>query len=443
MLTDRQMQSRATSNNQWFIEDAPKGHGRFMGRITKNGERFFYFRYTNSRGARVFYPLGAYDPRGVDGLTLAQARAKAGELSKLHQSGVFDLKEHLVEEGRLAEAQRMSEIAQREAEQAAQMLAISAAEARVTVSELFERWSQVELIRRKDGGREVRRMFCKDVLPRIGQLAVEDVRKGHIADVTDVLLSRGVERMAKVIFSLMRQMFRFAVDRDYIEHDPTSAIRKARIGGRNVERDRVLSDEELTILRKNIATADLARSTELAVWISLSTCCRIGELIQAKWEHVRFDSLEWYIPGENSKNARPHTVFLSAFSAARFQELNFITGSSEWCYPNRSASDHVCLKTITKQLVDRQRGNMVPMSRRAKCTHALSLSGGKWTPHDLRRTGATLMVALGVIPEVAERCLNHTEENRIKRTYQRHSYEKEMRDAWLRLGNKLTELLKL
>lgn len=50
------------------------------------------------------------------------------------------------------------------------------------------------------------------------------------------------------------------------------------------------------------------------------------------------------------------------------------------------------------------------------------------------------MVSMGVIPEVAERCLNHTEENRVKRTYQRHSYETEMKIAWQHLGAKLAEI---
>lgn len=50
------------------------------------------------------------------------------------------------------------------------------------------------------------------------------------------------------------------------------------------------------------------------------------------------------------------------------------------------------------------------------------------------------MTMLGVIPEVAERCLNHTEENKVKRIYQRHSYEKEMRTAWAVLGERLTVL---
>ena len=51
------------------------------------------------------------------------------------------------------------------------------------------------------------------------------------------------------------------------------------------------------------------------------------------------------------------------------------------------------------------------------------------------------MTALGVIPEVAERCLNHTEDNKVKRIYQRHSYTVEMTAAWSLLGEHL-EMLK-
>jgi len=41
-------------------------------------------------------------------------------------------------------------------------------------------------------------------------------------------------------------------------------------------------------------------------------------------------------------------------------------------------------------------------------------------------------IAMRVLPEVAERCLNHTEENKVKRINQRHSYENEMQQAWAR-----------
>lgn len=32
---------------------------------------------------------------------------------------------------------------------------------------------------------------------------------------------------------------------------------------------------------------------------------------------------------------------------------------------------------------------------------------GDWTPHDLRRTGATMMQALGISLDVIDRCQNH------------------------------------
>jgi hypothetical protein len=51
------------------------------------------------------------------------------------------------------------------------------------------------------------------------------------------------------------------------------------------------------------------------------------------------------------------------------------------------------------------------------------------------------MTALGVIPEVAERCLNHTEDNKVKRIYQRHSYTAEMTAAWRLLGEYLETLI--
>ena len=339
-----------------------------------------------------------------------------------------------------ARLRKQVEAAEAVATEQARLAQLQALKSRISVAELFERWAAVELIRRKDGGKEIRRMFEKDVLPTLGMLAVEDVRKGHVTAVTDALLARGVTRMAKLIFSLIRQMFRYAVDRDIIEHEPTAAIRKARIGGKPTERDRVLSEDEIRALHRQIPSAKLLQTTEAALWLALATGCRIGELLSAEWQHVRLDAREWFIPAANSKNGKPHTIHLSEFALRHFAPLQAINGASQWCFPNRDDSAHVCLKTVTKQLGDRQRGAATPMSHRSPHTNALALPGGKWTPHDLRRTGATLMTALGVLPEVAEKCLNHTEESRVKRTYQRHSYDTEKREAWRLLGERL-ELL--
>ncbi|HHK4378251.1 TPA: site-specific integrase, partial [Pseudomonas aeruginosa] len=131
----------------------------------------------------------------------------------------------------------------------------------------------------------------------------------------------------------------------------------------------------------------------------------------------------------------------SPFAIQQFKAVKAFSSASEWCYPNTKNSGPVCSKTVTKQLGDRQRlPDQGILSNRSANAQALLLPGGKWTPHDLRRTGATIMTALGVLPEVAERCLNHTEENKVKRTYQRHSYAKEMAEAWQTLGEYLQRI---
>lgn len=61
-----------------------------------------------------------------------------------------------------------------------------------------------------------------------------------------------------------------------------------------------------------------------------------------------------------------------------------------------------------------------------------------WTLHDLRRTFATNLAALGVAVHVTEKLLNHVSGTTggIVTVYQRHSYMDEMRtavDRWEKL----------
>lgn len=310
---------------------------------------------------------------------------------------------------------------------------------KVLVKDLFERWAVTDLINRKDKGAEARRMMLKDVIPFIGAFNIKDVRKVHIAEITDRLLQRGVNRMAKVVFTLTRQMFRFAVTRDLLITDPTALLSKKNVGGANVERDRILDDDEIKELAQKLSTGPLPETSTLAIWIILSTCCRIGELFKARWAHINLQTKRWCIPAENSKNGRELIISLSPFALYHFTRLHAITSSGDWCCPASRNNNHTCPKTITKQIVDRQRSEP-GLKNRTKQIGALTLSKGLWKPHDLRRTGATLMTSLGVLPEVAERCLNHMEENRVKRIYQRYTYETEKKQAWWRLGNYLEQL---
>lgn len=69
---------------------------------------------------------------------------------------------------------------------------------------------------------------------------------------------------------------------------------------------------------------------------------------------------------------------------------------------------------------------------------------GEWTPHDLRRTAATMMQRLGVVPDIIDRCQNHQMPgSRVRRHYLHHDFADEKRDAWDRLGAELERVFAL
>ncbi len=345
-----------------------------------------------------------------------------------------------VEQGRVDKLRKQVEEAQAVERHQVELARIAAeAAARRTIKDAMSQWAKMELVRRKDGGKESMRAIEKDIFPILGDVALVDVKRAMVVDVLDKVVERGARVMANHLFSDLRQFFNYAVVRDWVDAHPLAGLTKENIGGREKVRERYLPEEEIVELNQRLPAANLLRTTELAIWIMLATCCRVGELTQARWEHLDLDLGTWFIPGSNTKNAKDHHVFLSAFAMAQFQALKTLTGDSDWCLPARDGQGHVCLKSITKQIKDRVRDE--PLSNRTKATATLLLSGGSWTPHDLRRTGATLMGELGVMGEVIERCLNHVEQNKLKRIYQRHELKAEQRDAWRRLGDRLTLLV--
>ncbi len=417
-LTVKELEAITSADNGATVRDEGGLIGKVAARQSGVSVTFYYrFRW---EGKTKEMTCGTWPKKSLSDIrtTRDEARLKVSKgINPADEKRVIKIEANAKNEATIAEAKRQA--------------------ARRSVAHLFEQWAKVELARHKDGGKEARRMIGLHVLPVIGELAVADVRKGHIAEVLDPMLTRGTPRMAKVILGKMRQMFRFALERDLIEADPTATFKKSKVGGKDVERDRVLSEDEIRELARKAPDAALPYTTETAIWIQLSTCCRIGELLAARWEHVDPDAGTWFIP--DSKTGKPHNVQLSAFAIAQFEKLKKLTGHVAWCFPNRDDTGPVDSKAVTRLIGDRQRDGDA-MSKRSPHTTALMLKGGRWTPHDLRRTGATLMTILGVLPEVAERCLNHVEENRIKRTYQRHTYTNEMREAWRLLGERL-ELL--
>ena len=452
-ITDKAMQGKPGETDRWLTQPFKRGAGVFLARITPAAKRLFYFRYTDTKGRRPFLLIGHYHPKGNNGgLTLAVAYKKASDFSSQYQSGIHDLKEYFAAE----EAKKIA--AEAQAKQQAiddQRAADIKKDGLITVRKLFERWADVELkphlgadgkrVGRKDGGQYTRAQFERRVFDCLGDVEARLVKKSDLLTILDKARAKGQLRTANMLLADLKQMFQFALARDLIERNPLDTVTKAKVGGKDVERERVLTIDEIQTLAKKLPKANLTERSSIGLWLILSTACRISELMNAEWSDVDFAASTWHLPV--TKNQRPHTIHLSAYSKKLFEQLQTMRIAetkdgeepSKWVFPNARADGPVCIKSFGKQLHDRQRPpDKEKWERRAKNTDALELPGGRWTAHDLRRTAATMMAQLGVSTDVIDECLNHKIANQVSRVYIRDRRLPEQARAFDLLGARLS-----
>lgn len=335
-----------------------------------------------------------------------------------------------------------------------------------SAKDLYDQWVRDGVLRR-DGNAALKRSFERDVLPAVGAKPVRLVSEHDVRGVLRALVARGVNRTAVEVHRNIKQMFRWAEKRQpwrrlLQDGNPAELVEIAKIVDPDYDlsniRSRVLNDEEIRELRdrfeqmerdydaapdKRRAVRPVEPETRAALWLCLSTLCRIGELLMTEWRHVDFEAGTWFVPKENVKGSRgkkrDHFVYLSPFALRQFRALQARTGSTRWCFPGRDGTSHVDVKSVSKQVGDRQhRFKQRKALRNRRNDNSLVLSGGEngeWTPHDLRRTGATMMQALGVMPDVIDRCQNHVlAGSRVRRHYLKHDFADETKQAWARLG---------
>lgn len=483
-VTDRGMQAKPGSKDAWLLQPFSRGAGVFVGRITPAGERLFYFRYTASNGQRIRFPIGSYHPKGhAGGMTVADAFQRAAALSQLYTSGIKDLREHFEAQTATAaaelEARRAAAAAETQKLEAEAAAAALEAERRLTVRQLFTRWQQTDLQPRtladgtregrKDGGAYVLAQFERHVFPSIGSKAAADLTRQDLMALLDARKAAGTLRTANVLFSDLRQMLSFAVDREIIPVNPLAGLKRAKIGGKDTERERVLSDAELRQLWAALPAARLNPRSRCALGLILATGARAGEVTGATWADANADrtrsatlravaeaaetkfgivdmaARSWHLP--DTKNQRAHTIHLSDFALTCLQELAELRELddkgelSPWLFPDRSRLQPVCVKSLGKQIADRQRPADQRLKNRSKNTEALMLPGGAWTLHDLRRTAGTLMARLGISGDVIDECLNHKIESRVRRVYVRDRRESDQQLAFDALGVRLHQII--
>jgi integrase len=164
------------------------------------------------------------------------------------------------------------------------------------------------------------------------------------------------------------------------------------------QRERVLTNEELAAVWRTCRDDDFGRIVRLL----MLTGQRRNEVGHMAWDELAGDV--WTIPASRTKNKRTHVIPLTPLA------LSLLGG-----LPTNASGRIFTIGSWSRT--------------KARLDAALGLP--RWCLHDLRRTAATGMADLGVLPHVVEAVLNHLSGTRagVAGIYNRARYSEEVRDA--------------
>ncbi len=175
-LTVKQIESAKPQDKPYKLMD---GDGLQL-RVAVDGVKTWLVRYMFD-GKERQYRLPELYGDGEGRLGLKEAREEATHIRALARKGI-DIQVKL-------DSERQAEVERQE---------IEVAESK-TLTDLFDEW--VKTVDRKDGGKELRRSFARDVFPIAGDLKLRSVHPEHIEKMLRGVVGRGSHRASVTLFA--------------------------------------------------------------------------------------------------------------------------------------------------------------------------------------------------------------------------------------------------
>ena len=300
------------------------------------------------------------------------------------------------------------------------------------VDEYLEKWARP----RKRSAGEDERILRKDVLPAWGMRKAKDIRRRDVILLLDGIVERGAPIGANRTLGVIRCMFNFAVARDLLDATPVAMVKAPAKENR---RDRVLSADEIRTLWHGLGSAAMSPAIKIVLKLQLVTAQRKGEIIGAAFSELDLKEKAWTIPAARAKNGVTHKVPLSPLALGLIEEAKSLANESGWLFPSPRGDGHTDPKAVNHAL---WRACMPPEKRpkAARYSRAPAIGLTNIVPHDLRRTAASGMTALGINRLVVSKILNHVETS-VTAIYDRHGYDAEKRHALEAWAAHLEEIL--
>ena len=226
--------------------------------------------------------------------------------------------------------------------------------------------------------------------------------------------------------SSLSAFFTWAIQEGFIDANPVSGTAKINEGR---SRERVLTQPELVQLWAALGQSNSVPLGQYGdvVRLLILTGQRRNEIAALRWDEVDFDRAVITLPPSRTKNNRTHELPLSPQAVAILQRQPRRKGQ-EFVFPNRNGGRFVNW-----------------LEGRARLDKAIAQSttnkakAQPWRLHDLRRTCATGMAELGVLPHIVEAVLNHVGGHKagVAGIYNRAKYIDEMREALVKWADHL------
>ena len=289
---------------------------------------------------------------------------------------------------------------------------------RALIDEYIEKWAKP----RKRSWKEDERILRKDVQPVWGRKKAGTIKRRDIVLLLDEIVDRGAPIQANRTLAVIRKMFNFALSRGILELSPCVQIPAP---SKENQRDRVLSDDKIRAIWLSLDDAGMIKEIQLALKLQIITGQRKGEIIGAEWSDLNLKDGWWIIPKEKSKNNLPHRVPLSSLALKILKEAKELSKGSPFLFPSPIKEN----SHITEPAIDRAIRNNREL-----------FDIDHFVPHDLRRTVASQITAMGIPRLTVSKILNHVESG-VTAVYDRHSYDKEKRVALEKWSKRLEKIV--
>ncbi len=320
-LTDTQIRQKKPKKSPYRLSD---GKGLFI-EIRPNGSKLWRYQYRIGDKQKLF-AIGSYPDT-----KLAVARDELKWARDLVRQGIDPVYERK--------------------NQKAQQIANS----QKTFKALAEQWIDKRSVKwSKKYTEQISGSFIRHVYPMIGTRPIGTLTA---TDVLDVL--EAVHFKAPTLATMIRQwvsgVFRYAIVRRLIDSDPASMLR-GEIERPPPKKKKPFTPSEIPSFLESLdeysSRSQVQRTTVIAMNLLMLTFVRTGELRQAKWNEIEWESRLWRIPVERMKMGREHLVPLSDQAIDLLKELQGITGRREWLFPNARRPKHCMANTTINRALE-------------------------------------------------------------------------------------------